>query len=74
MVETITSVLRVRASLSDRQRVWREITSSFDRWSRSAPTVAVSVVFGAAAATIIVAALYAVDLIVGRVISWLLGA
>jgi hypothetical protein len=54
--------------------MWRGITYSFDRWSRSAPTVTVSVVFGAAAATIIVAALYALDVIVGRVISWLLGS
>ena len=54
---------------SRRRRMWREIAHSFDRWSRSAPTVTVSVVFGAAAAIIIVAELYAADLVMGLVIN-----
>jgi hypothetical protein len=46
--------------------------NSFDTWSQSAPIAVVSMIFGAAAAVIIVAALYGVDLVVGQVIngSW----
>jgi hypothetical protein len=50
----------------------REIMNSFDTWSQSAPIAVVSMIFGAAAAVIVVAALYGVDLVVGQVIngSW----